>query len=217
MRDALEVIEVLQPNLAKLGDHLARIASGDVRAEVLEIEEQIEKLNRLKQKYESDLRNKAWQISNAKNKAERRYYEMEYESLGNWIHDTDTNIIELQSALKELKEFDYRNLYNELGVSPEAMRTNETDLRSIKNKADLVKSINPPPAPPPPKPKPKPEFDPDRIRTRKKAEIESQLTSLPAEEQRMIAATSDEEMKRRIANMYADKRAQLLNELRKWL
>lgn len=75
---------------------------------------------------------------------------------------------------------------------------------------------NAPKAPEPPPP-PVKTPDPEEIRASKKAEILGRLESLSIEEQKMVENTTDEEMKRRIQNMYADKRAELFEELSKWI
>jgi hypothetical protein len=70
------------------------------------------------------------------------------------------------------------------------------------------------PAPPPPSVRPP---NPEETRTAKKAEILAMLEALPVEEQKMVATTNDEAMKRRIQNMYAQKRTELMEELSKWI
>jgi len=75
---------------------------------------------------------------------------------------------------------------------------------------------NAPKKPTPPLP-PAKAPSPEEIRARKKAEILARLERLPVEEQQMVATTNDEDMKRLIENMYADKRSKLMEELSKWI
>lgn len=211
IKSSLKGIEKLRPALEKLRDRIGLIASGDVRAEVLDIEEQIEKHLRSRSEYENEIREAELEIPQAK-ESRRRFLKNDRESRMEMIHAVDSDVIELRSSLKELREFDFNKLYGELGVSPEAMRTTEAHLQSIKNKADLVGAIKPPSGPviePPP--------DREKERAEKRAAIQAELERLEIEKRNVIATTSDDEMRRRIENIYDDKRAQVVEELRKVL
>jgi hypothetical protein len=138
-----EYILEADEELKQSKEHIAKVFAGDVRTDVLEIEEQIEKLQRLREKYESEARIAEREITNARDKSHRGYHQNELESLGNWIHATDTDLIALRSSLKELREFDFKRLYGELGVSPETMRVDTAQLNEIKTKAKIVSEIRP--------------------------------------------------------------------------
>jgi hypothetical protein len=96
----------------------------------------------------------------------------------------------------------------------------EDYLKQARKRTLLIKLIeakkNTPKKPVPALPPPQP-LDPAEIRARKKAEILARLASLPAEEQKMAETTNDEDMKVLIENMYAQKRMELMEELREWL
>lgn len=208
---SLSEIDELRVELEQMRDQIVRIASGDVRADVLDIEEQIEKQLRLKQEYESEVREAEVEMPTA-DKSRRGYLKNRREWRAASIHDVDTELIALRSKLKELREFDFNKLYGELGVSPEAMRTTEAHLQSIRNKAQLVTAIKPPS----PQPQPAPP-DPAKARAERQAAIQTELQRLEIEKQKMMATISDDDMRRQIENMYNDKRAQVLEDLRKAL
>ncbi|HEV7681910.1 MAG TPA: hypothetical protein VGO68_07305 [Pyrinomonadaceae bacterium] len=207
----LKKIENLRVELEKTREEILRIASGDVRAEVLDLEEQIETQLRRRDEYESELRQAEVEMPTA-DKSRKRWLETRRESRHYLIYEVDKEVITLRSTLKELREFDFNKLYNELGVSPEAMRTTEAHLQSIGNKARLVTAIKPQlhqAQPPPP--------DAAKVQAEKQAAIQSELERLEMEKQKMMATISDDDMRRLIENMYNDKRAQVLEELRKAL
>jgi hypothetical protein len=141
IRNNVAYIERCRSEMPKLKEQIQRIFSGDVRSEVLEIEEKIERLKRQRQEYESQVRDKEQETSREQNNDRRRYLEGEKADLRGYIHATDQDIITLQSTLKELKEFDFKKLYGELGVSAEAMRAEATQLSSIREKADIVSQV----------------------------------------------------------------------------
>lgn len=124
-----------------------------------------------------------------------------------------------EAKTDELKKEEYPVLMDRLkgvfgNAQAEEYREQARKRTLLINLIEAKKNAPKKPAPTPP---PAQSPNPTEIRARKKAEILARLESLPAEEQKMVATTDDEEMKRHIQNMYADKRAELLKELSKWI
>jgi hypothetical protein len=129
---------------SELEKKIERIFAGDVRTDLRELEEDLEK-SELKirqnrediqeeEKYlaslsEEERKNKGGSLFNSFRKQENKSLEI--------------RMVKLRSRIKELKEFDHTKLYSELGVSAEAMRLEQKGLAEIKDKTDLVNQINP--------------------------------------------------------------------------
>lgn len=124
-----------------------------------------------------------------------------------------------EAKLKEIDREPYLVLTQRLHrsfVSSQA-ETYKAQARKRTLLINLIEAKKNAPKPPEPPPPPAKTPDAEEIRASKKAEILARLESLPIEEQKMVANTTDEEMKRGIQNMYADKRVELLEELSKWI
>ena len=164
----------LKDKIAEQKEHIERVFAGDVRVDLLDFEERIEKLEREKEeslarRIEEEASIKSAKTPNAQYEAEARK-----KSLSQDIKHFDMRMIELRSRVKELREFDFQNLYKELGVSPEVMRTNMEDLDSVRGKQDVAATFRAsPPIPPPAKQKSK-----EEIRAEKLSEIEGKIKKL---------------------------------------
>jgi len=129
--------------LAELKDRIARVFSRDVRADLFELEEEAEKLKVEKDHKEKDLSEVSSKINPLIRSDLRAQFEQERDAIREEIKEIELALVEIASNLKELRDFDYDNLYQELGVSPETMRVEAAQLADIQTKSTLVSQIKP--------------------------------------------------------------------------
>jgi hypothetical protein len=127
-----------------------------------------------------------------------------------------------QAKVDELAKVEYPLLANRVKQSFANAQAEENKNQARKrtlliNLIEVRKKALKETPPVPPAPASLPSVDPEEFRARKKAEIMAKLAGLAAEEQKMAETTDDEDMKHQIANMYANRRSDLIDELREWI
>lgn len=133
-----KIYEFYQKEINNLKSRIQKIAEGDVRADVLDQEAAIQKLKRERQELVRRLQEVGTQAKTAQeDKEESRYW------LHRGIKNIDINIIELETNIKELKAFDFKSLYPQLGIAADFASVENEDLQTIKAKADIINSFTP--------------------------------------------------------------------------
>ena len=211
MRRQLQYASHAAQELTKLKARIAKVFSGDVRAELLDLDEQVQKLRRQRQEYEREVREVEQRTGQAATPEARRDLENQRASIYGSIKQMDMSIIEVESTITELREFDFQKLYRELGVSAESMRVEAERLASIKEKADIINAIKPP--------KVRPALSPEEERAQKRAECEAEVQRLRQAKKRAVDAIdpADQDVRVRTANMYDDRIIEAEERLRKHL
>lgn len=170
IKSATRNTESYLEEISKMKEHIEMVFSGDVRTDLREFEEKKEKFKRENWDYNTNLREVEKKIANTNDKDSIRGLEATKSYLSHYLKSNDMRIIEIESIIKELREFDFHKLYEELGVSPEVMRTRLDDLKKVKEKKDAAGRIHPP----------QKQSD-EGIRAMKKAEIEEKIKILEKE------------------------------------
>jgi hypothetical protein len=137
-------VDYYLPKIEKEKEHIEMVFAGEVRSDLQKFEEKLEKLFRERQEYQASLNEIEIQISKAKDDNSARSLEFKREDLKSFIKSADMKIIEVESVLKELRDFNFLKLYKELGLSPEVMRARYKDLRKFKEKQQAADDFKPP-------------------------------------------------------------------------
>lgn len=145
IRGQLEDFHELQQQIPTLRPRIEKVFAGNVSDEIVDLEVQIKKLQREKQELMRSLTETQQELKTATGKEKRSNLEGAIADLREEIKEGDLRIIELESDFKELKGFDFRKLYRELGLPgpPGLANLDEQHLKDIKTKSDILKTINP--------------------------------------------------------------------------
>lgn len=124
--------------ILRLKGRIAKVFAGDVRSDVQELETEIEKLQLKKQHKQRD-----YQDLDLPQEDRSAWSEIHKHQHKKSIRSIEVELVEKLSLLKELKHFDFSRLYEELGVSAEAMRAEAMELNEIATKTRIVTAIRP--------------------------------------------------------------------------
>jgi len=137
-----------QKAIGELTVRIDRLFAGDVGFELGLLEESVQKLQRSRQEYERDLAeaeapctiNHEYQHQVDQCKSERQELR---EKLRRKIHDIDRSVIEREAQIRELREFDFKRLYRDLGLPgpPGLLSVSSSHIQDIRNKASLLQGI----------------------------------------------------------------------------
>lgn len=142
LSSSTKMIAMLLPELAYQKAHIERVFAGDVRVDLQEMEEQIEKIRREREAQQDELlRAERAPADAAQNKEQERIRRNTIASFRDEIKRLDMRKIELESRVRELRDYDFASLYRALGVSPEAVRADKSHLSDIKDKVDITAAI----------------------------------------------------------------------------
>jgi hypothetical protein len=194
----------------EMQERIDRLAAGDVGHEMLTIEEQIAKLNRQKQENQrklSDL-DKPCTLDHDAEQCKR-----DRQRQRGWLHEEnhaiDVKIIECETDLKELRNFDFQKLWRDLALPgpAELGRVPQATIDSLRQNVESVNAIpnlkDRRPAPVAVKPSPK-----DR-----RAQILAEVAELQAERDQALAAIRDPKIQQPVKNSYEEKIQNKLREL----
>jgi hypothetical protein len=140
----------LKPQIGGLKERIELIVGGNVDAEVSTIRESIRKFERNKQEEQRVF--EAWEkpcTIKHDNKLQEDFCEHKRwkarEAIRRKIHEIDFRIIELQNQEQELKSYDFKNLWKQLGHMPVAasglMAVEKEQLKDMKDKAEILQSM----------------------------------------------------------------------------
>lgn len=202
-------------------ERIDQIFSGNVGKEILSINEAIKKMQRAnaeRQREISDQKHtdERCSISNCAycKEWERRRKPQLYSE----IYHTDQRIIELETDLEELKNFDFQQLWSDLHLPgpPNLTRVPKEALDDLQAKVNTLNAIPPlnarqPAAAAPPK------LSREEQCRQKQAEIEATRARYRKEKAEKVAAEPTVPGKRRWENFYDDAERELDDELKKWL
>lgn len=131
-------ISTLQERIDDLKQRIQKVFEGNIQADLLEHEEQIQKLKRERQDLQTQLKEAEAKLTSSNNDGE-----WERDSIRNGIKRIDLQIIERETNIKELKGFDFKRLYQQLGLAPDFVHIENSELQNIKAKADIINSFTP--------------------------------------------------------------------------
>ncbi len=136
------------------------------------------------------------------NQQERKNITQNISNIREYIKQIDMRLIELESRAKELREYDFTNLYRELGVSPDAVRANTAHLSDIKDKADIAAAIMAQTKPH--RDAQTPKLTKEEERLVKKGQCEEKIARYKSAKSATVEAEDTPEGKRRMENYYDD-------------
>lgn len=129
-----------QIRIDDLKQRIQKIFNGNVQADLLEHEEQIQKLKRERQDFQTQLKEAETKLSSVSNNNDNEWLR---DSLRHRIKRIDLDIIERETHIKELKGFDFKRLYQQLGLASDFVHIENPELQNIKAKADIINSFTP--------------------------------------------------------------------------
>jgi hypothetical protein len=193
--------ELLQ-QLPPIYERIERVFCGDVAHEILNIEEEIRKFEREKQEHQRLIEHGQIEASRC-NKSDcdkcKAWPDQKAEHYSR-IHTIDVRVIELQTDLKELENFDFQRLWRELSLPgpPELGRIPKVRLDDLKAKVETANSI--------PNLKERGGSQPsaEDIKQKNKAKLEKKISELKTERAQKMAVAESENERRRYQNFYED-------------
>jgi hypothetical protein len=204
----------------QLKERAKRVFGGQVIEEVNALQADIKKLKRERQELEeSQAKRKEEEVvrRNERRTVAAAWAATVGSQIKSTIKDIDLMIISKEAAISELRHFDFKRLYKELGLSEDwpATLISIAELEEIKAKSDVIGAIK----------KltelAKPEASADEERAQNRTDCQQRLNSLQQDKETDLSKMRDsgrteEEIKRR-ENMWDDAVVREEEELRKWL
>jgi hypothetical protein len=183
--------------LPELYERTEKISSGDVGHEILRIKEEIRKLERERLEQQRRLADTEkpctinhqyqYQVDQCKNERERHR-----EELHHIIHCIDNKIIELETDLEELQNFDFKELWGDLHLPgpPNLTRVPKERIDDLRGKVDTLNTI---PELKKSAPQREPELTPEQKRQKERKACEARIADLKAQKQEALKIEDEDE------------------------
>lgn len=135
-------------DITELVERIDRMFAGDVSFEVGSLNESVARAKRKRQEYERQLKDTQEKCTiKHRDDDEVRECDNRRQSLQTklhgYIYNIDQEVIGYEAQIQELKEFDFKRLYRELGLPgpPGLINVDTSHIKDIKDKAGLLQNI----------------------------------------------------------------------------